>query len=137
MASPREGGPATEGRNYTPQQYADDQRRHQLDRNVGQDQQLPRPNGAFTADNRLAASPAGSLNGRDREGEPPKSSGESKRSRSRTRNGKTGSGQLRICKKCGEPLTGQFVRALGGTFHLECFRCAVCPFLYASVGSVY
>lgn len=31
----------------------------------------------------------------------------------------------RICKKCGESLTGQFVRALGGTFHLECFRCEV------------
>ena len=32
---------------------------------------------------------------------------------------------LRICKKCGEALTGQFVRALGGTFHLDCFRCRV------------
>ena len=31
----------------------------------------------------------------------------------------------RLCKKCGEPLTGQFVRALGGTFHLECFLCRV------------
>ena len=31
----------------------------------------------------------------------------------------------RICKKCGEPLTGQFVRALGATFHLECFKCEV------------
>ena len=31
----------------------------------------------------------------------------------------------RICKKCGEALTGQFVRALGGTFHLDCFRCRV------------
>jgi hypothetical protein len=31
----------------------------------------------------------------------------------------------RICKKCGETLTGQFVRALGGTFHLECFKCNV------------
>ena len=32
----------------------------------------------------------------------------------------------RICNKCGEALTGQFVRALGGTFHLECFKCQVC-----------
>ena len=32
----------------------------------------------------------------------------------------------RICKKCGESLTGQFVRALGGTFHLDCFLCRVC-----------
>lgn len=31
----------------------------------------------------------------------------------------------RTCKKCGEPLTGQFVRALNGTFHLECFKCRV------------
>ena len=31
----------------------------------------------------------------------------------------------RICKKCGESLTGQFVRALGGTYHLECFLCQV------------
>ena len=33
----------------------------------------------------------------------------------------------RICNKCGEALTGQFVRALGGTFHLECFKCQVHP----------
>lgn len=31
-----------------------------------------------------------------------------------------------ICNKCGDQLTGQFVRALGGTFHLECFKCNVC-----------
>lgn len=31
----------------------------------------------------------------------------------------------RVCQKCGEHLTGQFVRALGATFHLECFRCEV------------
>ena len=31
----------------------------------------------------------------------------------------------RKCKKCGESLTGQFVRALGGTFHLDCFKCRV------------
>lgn len=31
----------------------------------------------------------------------------------------------RVCKKCNEPLTGQFVRALGATFHLECFMCEV------------
>lgn len=31
----------------------------------------------------------------------------------------------RTCKKCGETLLGQFVRALGGTFHLECFQCNV------------
>lgn len=32
----------------------------------------------------------------------------------------------RTCRRCGEPLQGQFVRALGGTFHLECFQCSVC-----------
>lgn len=49
------------------------------------------------------------------------------RERSRTNGGPGGksSGALRLCKKCGEQLTGQFVRALGGTFHLDCFRCRV------------
>ena len=52
------------------------------------------------------------------------------RDRSRTRanggaNLKTSNSTLRVCKKCGETLTGQFVRALGGTFHLECFKCRV------------
>lgn len=50
------------------------------------------------------------------------------RSRSRQRGkgmGKSSSGQIRICKLCGEPLEGQFVRALGGTFHLGCFKCRV------------
>jgi hypothetical protein len=31
----------------------------------------------------------------------------------------------RICGKCGEPLAGQFVRALDNTFHLDCFTCHV------------
>lgn len=62
-------------------------------------------------------------------------SGTSERSRSRT-NGSTGrkssNGQGRICKKCGDSLTGQFVRALGGTFHLDCFKCADCGQIVAS-----
>lgn len=33
--------------------------------------------------------------------------------------------EQRMCGKCGTHLTGQFVRALGGTFHLECFTCHV------------
>ena len=54
------------------------------------------------------------------------------RSRTRTNGGaalKSSNSTLRVCKKCGETLTGQFVRALGGTFHLECFKCRVrhCP----------
>jgi len=47
------------------------------------------------------------------------------RSRSKGRTGRSASGTLRTCEKCGEPLTGQFVRALDGTFHLECFKCHV------------
>jgi hypothetical protein len=35
------------------------------------------------------------------------------------------SGQQRICGKCQQHLTGQFVRALGDTYHLECFTCHV------------
>ena len=35
------------------------------------------------------------------------------------------SGTMRICTKCGEPLLGQFVRALDGMFHLQCFKCRV------------
>lgn len=34
-------------------------------------------------------------------------------------------GTMRVCQKCGELLTGQFVRALEGTFHLQCFKCRV------------
>lgn len=49
------------------------------------------------------------------------------RERSRINGGPGGksSGTLRVCKKCNEQLTGQFVRALNGTFHLDCFRCRV------------
>lgn len=43
----------------------------------------------------------------------------------RPRGSRSASGQGRICKKCGESLTGQFVRALDGTFHLDCFKCRV------------
>ncbi|KAL4885207.1 hypothetical protein BJY04DRAFT_144733 [Aspergillus karnatakaensis] len=38
----------------------------------------------------------------------------------------------RICKKCSEPLTGQFVRALQATYHLECFKCEDCGQIVAS-----
>ncbi|UZJ55867.1 hypothetical protein CBS101457_005187 [Exobasidium rhododendri] len=30
------------------------------------------------------------------------------------------------CDACGKPMTGQFVRALGVVFHLDCFRCQDC-----------
>ena len=46
--------------------------------------------------------------------------------RERTRpNGRRPSGQQRMCGKCARHLTGQFVRALGDTYHLECFTCHV------------
>jgi len=45
--------------------------------------------------------------------------------RTRSNGGKSSSGTPRLCRKCDEPLTGQFVRALGGTFHLDCFKCRV------------
>lgn len=31
-----------------------------------------------------------------------------------------------VCSACGSRMTGQFVRALGGVYHLDCFRCADC-----------
>ncbi|KAL8871530.1 MAG: hypothetical protein Q9174_002659 [Haloplaca sp. 1 TL-2023] len=51
------------------------------------------------------------------------------RERSRT-NGSTAA--KRICDKCGEALLGQFVRAMGGMFHLECFMCRDCGQIVAS-----
>lgn len=33
--------------------------------------------------------------------------------------------QSQRCAKCCQPMTGQFVRALGTVFHLDCFRCQV------------
>ncbi|KAM0343364.1 hypothetical protein ACHAPU_008685 [Fusarium lateritium] len=62
--------------------------------------------------------------------DPPRKSVE--RNRSRGRNGRSASGQTRTCQACGEPLTGQFVRALDGTFHLDCFKCQDCGEIVAS-----
>lgn len=59
----------------------------------------------------------------DAEPMPPRKSSE--RNRSRQRSGRSASGQSRLCQACNEPLTGQFVRALDGTFHLDCFKCQV------------
>ena len=60
--------------------------------------------------------------------------GQGERSRSRTNgsHGRSSNSGTRTCKKCGESLTGQFVRALGGTFHLDCFKCADCGQIVAS-----
>ncbi|EMC96355.1 hypothetical protein BAUCODRAFT_33682 [Baudoinia panamericana UAMH 10762] len=38
----------------------------------------------------------------------------------------------RTCRKCNEVLSGQFVRALGATFHLECFTCQDCGKIVAT-----
>lgn len=46
---------------------------------------------------------------------------------SRDRSRPNGKQSNRMCAKCGGHLTGQFVRALGGTYHLECFTCHVRP----------
>ncbi|CCC04982.1 hypothetical protein SMACR_04349 [Sordaria macrospora] len=54
------------------------------------------------------------------------------KNRSKPKGSRTASGQVRVCKKCGEPLTGQFVRALDGTFHLDCFKCRDCGQIVAS-----
>ncbi|KMU89445.1 rho-GTPase-activating protein LRG1 [Coccidioides immitis H538.4] len=60
--------------------------------------------------------------------------------------GKSPGNTSRICRKCGEPLLGQFVRALGGTYHLECFQCnyhielftcSVCPAIFGAQDSYY
>lgn len=47
------------------------------------------------------------------------------RSRPTGRSNTKSPGSQRLCKKCDEPLTGQFVRALNATYHLECFKCEV------------
>ncbi|KAI9650941.1 Rho-type GTPase activating protein Rga1 [Ciborinia camelliae] len=129
MGPQSEADPYAEGENYDPP-HSDDGGRHTTERDITmQDQHLPRPNGP---DRRMNASPANSMSGREgppREGNRRPSN---ERTRSRTRTGRTGSGSLRLCKKCGEPLTGQFVRALGGTFHLDCFRCRDCGQIVAS-----
>lgn len=62
--------------------------------------------------------------------------GSGERSSSRTGSNRKGSGQIRRCNKCSEPLTGQFVRALGGTYHLDCFKCKVCDFQFCAHVSI-
>ncbi|RDW60245.1 GTPase-activating protein [Coleophoma crateriformis] len=132
MGPPSEGDPLGEGRNYGGQAYTEDGRRHPLDRDITTQDQLPMPNGAFASENRYP-SPSGSVGStRGREGDEDMSKTSGERERSRNRHRRQGSGQVRICKKCGEPLTGQFVRALGGTFHLDCFRCRDCGQIVAS-----
>ncbi len=121
------GPPADRGHGHPPagdMGYPID--RDMANRSPGQSRQNGASYGSLPG--RGPASPALSIGDRDRDRERDRDA-ESRRSDernlSRPRNGRTASGQLRICKKCGEPLTGQFVRALDGTFHLDCFRCRV------------
>ncbi|GJN89320.1 hypothetical protein Rhopal_002300-T1 [Rhodotorula paludigena] len=37
-----------------------------------------------------------------------------------------------VCAKCELPMTGQFVRALGTVYHLDCFRCQDCSKIVAA-----
>ncbi|KDQ18981.1 hypothetical protein BOTBODRAFT_126829 [Botryobasidium botryosum FD-172 SS1] len=41
-------------------------------------------------------------------------------------------GSASLCHTCQQPMTGQFVRALGAVYHLECFRCQDCNVIVAS-----
>ncbi|KAA1094676.1 hypothetical protein PGT21_028070 [Puccinia graminis f. sp. tritici] len=44
----------------------------------------------------------------------------------------TGSSPRQPCAKCRQSMTGQFVRALGTVYHLNCFRCQDCGKVVAS-----
>lgn len=80
-----------------------------------------RPDGSLNGTTPMPPNINGGSNGGNRDME----SYKIERNRSRNRGHRTPSGTQRVCKKCELPLTGQFVRALDGTFHLDCFRCAV------------
>ena len=58
------------------------------------------------------------------------------RDRPKMQSSATSKREQRICAACGESLTGQFVRALNGTYHLECFRCRVCYIVYHKLSVV-
>lgn len=141
-------GPQSEGRPSTDRRPGDTGYNNrgayrQQSSEDNQDLQPQRTNGYGQADTpkqRYMAPPPATGDPRSPNGSLPHSpvDGRNDRSRDRTQdlpvrersrpNGAPGgksSGAPRICKKCGEALTGQFVRALGGTFHLDCFRCRV------------
>ena len=141
-------GPQSEGRPSTDRRPGDTGYNNrgpyrQQSSEDNQDTQPQRTNGYGQADTpkqRFMAPPIATGDPRSPNGSLPHTPVEGRNDRSRDRtqelpvrersrpNGAPGgkpSGALRICKKCGEPLTGQFVRALGGTFHLDCFRCRV------------
>lgn len=93
----------------------------------------PRANGVASRDGRRPSlSPSAGAGDRSWDVEGGDGRPSQERNRSRTGNNRAPSGGQRICKKCGEPLTGQFVRALDGTFHLDCFKCRDCGQIVAS-----
>ncbi|TLD13482.1 uncharacterized protein PgNI_04941 [Pyricularia grisea] len=127
---PFDGPPADRGRG---DRHAPGEENYQMDRDALQlGMGAPRQNGGGAYPSAVppgAPSPAWSTGGERLRDERSRSA---ERNRSRPRNGRSASGQLRICAKCGEPLTGQFVRALDGTFHLDCFKCRDCGQIVAS-----
>jgi hypothetical protein len=105
MGTPAHGAPYMEGQE-TPQQHAYDPRNNGLSRRRTDEQDGQSSANGFSQQNRIDG-PLRSATDSDQQLAPkPKRSG-------------------KICGKCGEGLTGQFVRALGDTYHLECFTCHV------------
>ncbi|KPV75517.1 uncharacterized protein RHOBADRAFT_36373 [Rhodotorula graminis WP1] len=49
-----------------------------------------------------------------------------------TRSKRSERGPPATCAKCALPMTGQFVRALGTVYHLDCFRCQDCSKVVAA-----
>lgn len=104
----------------------DDENRHLANQMNAMNMQNSRANGGSNGNGLTSNAPntsGGDLSAIERDADGNRINGD--RNRSRNRSGRRTSGTLRVCKKCGQPLTGQFVRALDGTFHLDCFRCAV------------
>ena len=90
---------------------------------IGRRQRIPGAvlEGRKTPNDSLPTSPVNERSARDQE----LTRDRAVREKSRNNSGSEGRKPQRLCKKCGEALTGQFVRALDGTFHLDCFRCKV------------
>ncbi|KAF2831698.1 RhoGAP-domain-containing protein [Ophiobolus disseminans] len=113
MSAPAEGPPYMDGQG-APQQYAYDPRSNGLSRRRTDEQDAQSSSNSLAIQNRPDAPPRTSTDPDMHSAAPkPKRSG-------------------KICGKCGEGLTGQFVRALGDTYHLECFTCHDCGKIVAS-----
>jgi hypothetical protein len=111
MGTPVEGPPSLEGQGGPPQQYmAYDPRGNGLARQPTYPQD-PQPTQNLSP-RKPSDPPKRQLTDPDLS-DPPKEGAPKPKGRSKT------------CGKCGEGLTGQFVRALGDTYHLECFTCHV------------